>query len=71
MWTNQWISPPKTNEELWMWKVYCRIWNDIKLPSPGTWIYTWMRLNLIHELSEEEHYAAHEAVRWYTLECKE
>jgi hypothetical protein len=71
MWVNQWVLPPKTSEELWIWKIYCRIWNDVKLPSPGAWIYMWLRLNALEEFTEEERYSGHEAIRWYTLECRE
>lgn len=71
MWKGQWFEPPRTSEELWMWKVYCRIWNDIKLPSPGTWIYMWMKNDVVSSLNEDEMYAGTEALRWYILECKE
>lgn len=56
-----------------MWRVYCRIWNDIGLAPPGRWIQEWMRRDLIkHDIMDSEYNEfANEAVRYYMVECHE
>lgn len=71
MWKQDWSIPPQNSEELYIWKIYCRIFNDVGLPTPGSWIYNWMRNNALDTLTEENNYTVREAIRWYTLECRE
>lgn len=70
MWKSTWPIPPQNSDELYLWKIYCRIWSDVGLASPGTWIYQWLRMNL-NISGEKSTYAASEAVRWYVFECRE
>lgn len=71
MWKNDWSIPPQNADELYMWKVYCRIHNDVGLPTPGSWIHKWMLKNVFKNINENNSYPVTEAVRWYTLECRE
>lgn len=66
MWIQIWENPPTTHEELLTWKVYCRIFNDIGLPTPGSWIVQWMKKDM-------EHYGdyAYEAIIYYRDQCHE
>jgi len=71
MWKQQWMEPPQTTEELYIWKIYCRIFNDVGLPTPGCWIHLWMRNNVLDKTNDDNNYVVREAIRWYTLECRE
>ena len=66
MWKHAWPLPPVTHEELMTWKVYCRIFNDIGLPTPGSWIVQWMKADLEHDGDY-----AFDAIIYYRDNCRE
>lgn len=71
-----WSSPPVDVDMMFQWKVYCRIWNDVGLAAPGTWILMWMNNGFDeepHEMgSDWDHYCmCREAIRYYVAECRE
>ena len=66
MWIKHWPLPPATFEELQTWKIYCRIWNDIGMPTPGSWIVMWMKDNMEHEGEY-----AYDAIIYYRDNCHE
>ncbi len=73
MWKTQWPEPPSSYEELRVWKVYCRVFDDVGCAAPGQWIVMWLRSPTYTEDIYDEHYNYHgvEAIRWYIMECKE
>lgn len=73
---NNWSKPPSTHDQLRQWKIYCRIWNDVGLPTPGSWIHRWMRNDyneepLMKNEDYEEWLICQEAIRHYVFECRE
>lgn len=64
MWRQDWPTPPEGMEELYMWRVYTRCWQDAGLRSPGLWIIQWMK-------DDGDDIIYREAVFWYINECKE
>lgn len=64
MWKNTWEEPPQTADELFMWRVYTRCWDDIGARAPGIWVVNWMRRDQTSDYMME-------AVFWYINECKE
>lgn len=74
-----WTVPPATHDQLYYWKVYCRIWNDVGLQAPGAWIHLWMKNDYNEEPlvrgEEDVHYESwlvcREAIRYYVMECRE
>ena len=66
MWKKSWTFPPASFEELQTWKVYCRIFNDIGEPTPGSWIVRWMKEDLEHASDY-----AFDAIIWYRDNCHE
>lgn len=69
MWRQEWNIPPRTSDELFAWKVYTRVWQDVGLRPPGQWIVAWMRLEYIEDLLERS--VMHDAIWWYLTECHE
>lgn len=64
MWKQVWTLPPQDADELFVWRVYTRCWNDAGLQSPGLWIIQWMKNDLDSDYMME-------AIYWYINECKE
>jgi hypothetical protein len=73
---HSWKEPPKTHDQLRQWIIYCRVWNDVGLQSPGCWIVQWMKMDYNEEpLVKDEVYDAwlrcQEAILHYVHECRE
>lgn len=65
----KWDVPPRSSDEAFMWKVYCRIWNDVGLTAPGSIIYQWYKRESI--MSFDEHALFMDAVIHYIHHCNE
>lgn len=64
MWKVTWEQPPQSGEELFMWRVYTRCWDDIGARAPGIWVANWLRRD-----QESDHML--EAIYWYINQCNE
>lgn len=74
---HRWDEYPKNTYELQLWKVYCRIFNDLGWPTPGSWIVLWIRSGLLDppknealDMFEARSYGT-DALNWYIHECRE
>lgn len=73
MWQATWPQGPRTFEELRLWKIYCRVYDDVGCSAPGRWVVAWLRnANYTEDIYDDEYnqYIV-EAIRWYTFECRE
>lgn len=64
MWKQEWTVPPQDTDEMLMWRVYTRCWQDAGLKAPGLWIIGWMKSEVDTEYKME-------AIFWYINECSE
>lgn len=73
MWKQVWPTGPTSFEELHIWKIYCRVYDDIGVPTPGRWIVQWLQDKTYTEDIYDVHYNRYmvEAIRYYTFECHE
>lgn len=70
-WKQSWSMPPRSFEDYRVWKIYCRIWKDVGLVAPGTWIHLWLRSEWISRLDFEENARMTDAINYYVNECRE
>lgn len=69
MWKQEWSVPPQDSDELLVWRVYTRCWQDAGLKAPGLWIIGWMKST--DEMSYEKTQLMSDAIYWYINECRE
>lgn len=64
MWKASWKEPPSCSADMYLWRVYCRVWKDAGLTAPGLWIIEWMK-------RDGDEVVFREAVMWYINNCNE
>lgn len=42
-WTEDWLQPPSSLEQVELWKLYLVIWKDAHLTPPGTIVRNWLQ----------------------------
>lgn len=42
-WTEDWLEPPSSLEQVELWKLYLVIWKDAHLTPPGTIVRNWLQ----------------------------
>ena len=69
-WKNAWPSPPIDDADMYVWRVYCRVWNDVGCPTPGSCIVAWFKKGLVSD-DEDEFNLARAAIYHYLTRCNE